>query len=119
MGKVCEDEKYGLGFFQRWNELVHEIVPKEQLLVFETGKHGFTEIAKFLGLEVPKDLHTGKPLDYPRTNSAAEFQFIINLYRLFAVLTVLGFLAAMLVARSVYRSLTGKRNGGLSVKEKE
>ena len=79
--RVCEDTAYGMEFFDEWNAMVRRVVPASQLLVFETGKHGYEELAGFLGVEVPAE-------PYPSTNSAAEFAFVINIMRVFAVLSV-------------------------------
>ena len=57
-------------------------VPRKQLLVFETGKHGYKELADFLGLSCQPETA------YPRSNSTAEFGFIIILFRVLAALTV-------------------------------
>ena len=55
-------------------------MPPGQLLEFETGKHGYNELAAFLGVTAPD-------APYPRTHSADEFAFVINIMRFFAVLT--------------------------------
>jgi len=86
---ICDNKQYALEFFQIWNDRVREIVPKRQLLEFETGKNGFKELAKFLGLDVPKDSISGSVMEYPHSNSSEEFQFIINIHRFLAGITVI------------------------------
>jgi hypothetical protein len=78
---VCSDPAYGTTFFDDWNAMVKRTVPAHKLLVFETGKHGYQELSRFLGVKAP----TGP---YPRTNSSAEFAFVLNIMRVLAVLTI-------------------------------
>ena len=80
--KICDDQQYALKVFERWNAKVKEVVPAHQLLVFETGKHGWAELAPFLGVATPDT-------PYPRSNSSAEFAFIIVIFRTLAALTLL------------------------------
>jgi hypothetical protein len=61
--------------------MVRQSVPEGQLLVFETGRHGYKELASFLGVKVPN-------ATYPRTNSLDEFTLVVNVMRVIAVLTV-------------------------------
>ena len=49
--------------------------------MFETGKHGYRELAYLLG--VPDS-----DAPYLRTNSSSEFGFIIGLFRTIAALTI-------------------------------
>lgn len=79
--RVCSDEAYGIEFFQAWDAMVRRVVPSGRLLVFQTGKHGYKELAGFLGVKEPRE-------PYPRTNTAAEFGFVLNIMRVLAVLTV-------------------------------
>ena len=79
--KICDDEAEAVAMFEAWNAKVKKIVPGHRLLVFETGKHGWKELAGFLGVRVPDT-------PYPRTNSMAEFAFVVNLFRVFATLTI-------------------------------
>ena len=78
--RVCKDEAYAISFFKAWDAHVRRTVPAAQLLEFETGKHGYAELAAFLGVE-----SVSSP--YPRSNSAAEFGFVINIMRVLATLT--------------------------------
>ena len=79
--RACADEAYALKAFKAWDAKVRASVPAHRLLVFETGKHGYKDLARFLGVPVPKT-------PYPRTNSASEFGFVIGLFRFLAALTV-------------------------------
>ena len=79
--RVCSDAEYGTAFFDEWNAMVRRTVPAHRLLIFETGKHGYKELGRFLGVKAPDE-------PYPRTNSAEEFAFVLNIMRFLAVLTV-------------------------------
>ena len=63
--------------FKAWDAKVRASVPSRQLLVFETGKHGYKELAHFLGVKEPAG-----------TNSRSEFAAVIALFRTLAALTV-------------------------------
>ena len=78
---VCSDPAYGTAFFDEWNAMVKRTVPAHKLLVFETGKHGYKELSRFLGVKEPSS-------PYPRTNSAADFAFVLNIMRMLALITV-------------------------------
>ena len=79
--RACDDEEFAIASFKAWDAKVRSTVPANQLLVFETGKHGYKELARFLGVPEPD-------APYPRTNSAAEFAFVIVLFRVLAALTI-------------------------------
>lgn len=106
--KVCGDQAYALAFFEAWALKVREAVPPGQLLVFETGKDGFEELARFLGVTAP----AGAP--YPHANSAAEFAFVINIQRALALATVLTVAVAV---RFAVRCLPGQ--GGATRQKRE
>jgi hypothetical protein len=78
---VCKRETYGTAFFDEWNAMVKRTVPAHKLLVFETGKHGYKELSRFLGRPQPNG-------PYPRTNSTADFAFVLNIMRVLALLSV-------------------------------
>ena len=67
--------------FKAWDAKVKATVPADQLLIFETGKHGYKELAAFLGVKEPTT-------PYPHTNSTAEFTFVLFIFRFLALLTV-------------------------------
>ena len=79
--RACDDEAYATEAFEAWDAKVRREVPASKLLVFETGKHGYKELAGFLGVPVPDE-------PYPRTNSSKEFGFVIGLFRTLAALTI-------------------------------
>ena len=79
--RACEDEVYAVAAFKAWDAKVRASVPSHQLLVFETGKHGYKELAHFLGVKEPAE-------PYPHTNSRSEFFAIIAIFRTLAALTV-------------------------------
>ena len=111
--RVCEDEAYAVSFFKAWDSHVRRVVPAAQLLEFETGKDDYKALATFLGVPLPK----GSPA-YPRSNSAAEFSFVINLVRVLAVLTCLVPLVMLRVAMRVCGcgGVTGSSTGKTKVK---
>jgi len=79
--RVCSDPAFGTAFFDEWNSMVRRTVPSDRLLVFETGKHDYKELSRFLGVKAPD-------APYPRTNSAKEFAFVLNIMRVLAALTI-------------------------------
>ena len=79
--QACNDEAYAVAAFKAWDAKVKATVPADQLLIFETGKHGYTELAAFLGVKEPTT-------PYPHTNSTAEFTFVLFIFRFLALLTV-------------------------------
>lgn len=79
--KACDDETYAVAAFKEWDARVKAAVPSSRLLIFETGKHGYPELARFLGVEEPTE-------PYPRRNSASEFGFVIGLFRALSALSV-------------------------------
>ncbi len=64
-----------LKWYNDWNARIRKTIPKNQLLVFRTGEHGYEELAKFLNVPLPDE-------PYPSTNSAAAFMKYLDL-RLF------------------------------------
>ncbi len=60
------DRSASIASFERHNEEVRRVVPKERLQVFE-AKQGWEPLCSFLGVPVPKT-------PYPHTNSTGAFQ---------------------------------------------
>jgi len=75
---LCKSEIFAVAAYNAWNVRVEALIPNSQLLVFEVGKHGYTELADFLGVEQPSKT-------YPKLNSAAEFQKLLVGMRCVAV----------------------------------
>lgn len=113
--RVCADEVYAVKFFKAWDDHVRGAVPASQLLEFETGKHGYAELAAFLGSGADiAAVPTGTP--YPRTNSRQQFGFVLNIMRVLAVLCcVLPCVFLRLVFRKCVR---GKREQQQQRKQK-
>ena len=59
-----------------------EIIPKEQLLVFETGKDSYGKLASFLNVPTPEE-------PYPRSNRTREMKFIILFMKALALIAIL------------------------------
>eukprot|EP00930_Biecheleria_cincta_P001214 TRINITY_DN102371_c0_g1_i1.p1 TRINITY_DN102371_c0_g1~~TRINITY_DN102371_c0_g1_i1.p1 ORF type:complete len:286 (+),score=44.79 TRINITY_DN102371_c0_g1_i1:53-910(+) len=76
---ACRDSQYAEGLIEAWNRRVEELVPAQQLLVFETGKHGWKELCSFLDVPEPA-------IPYPRVNSSADFAFICNIFTVEVIL---------------------------------
>jgi hypothetical protein len=64
--------------YDEWSVRVQKTIPKEQLLVFRTGKDGYEELASFLGVPVPDE-------PYPRSNSKEEFKSIVSFLQSVAI----------------------------------
>jgi hypothetical protein len=60
------DPQGSIAAFERHNEEVRRVVPKERLLVFEASQ-GWEPLCRFLGVPVPET-------PYPHTNSTENFQ---------------------------------------------
>ena len=56
--------------FNAHNQAVREVIPEEQLLVFQV-KDGWEPLCKFLDVPVPTE-------PFPRTNTREEFWEIVN-----------------------------------------
>eukprot|EP00729_Bicosta_minor_P007360 gene7360-20078_t len=67
---LCQDEATAVKVYDAWNAKVIAMVPPERLLVFQTGKHGYKELAEFLNVPVPDE-------PYPNVNSKSEFAMLI------------------------------------------
>ncbi|NIM28577.1 MAG: sulfotransferase family protein [Gammaproteobacteria bacterium] len=64
-GGRMDDPVHAIGVYENHNRTVHEGVPAERLLVYETGS-GWEPLCAFLGCAVPDE-------PYPHRNTRAEF----------------------------------------------
>eukprot|EP00931_Biecheleriopsis_adriatica_P080852 TRINITY_DN54199_c0_g1_i1.p1 TRINITY_DN54199_c0_g1~~TRINITY_DN54199_c0_g1_i1.p1 ORF type:complete len:285 (+),score=66.64 TRINITY_DN54199_c0_g1_i1:45-899(+) len=71
--KACRDSAYAEDLIDAWNARVQELVPAEQLLVFETGKHGWKELCSFLKVPEPAS-------PYPKLNARSEFAMVVAIF---------------------------------------
>lgn len=73
-------------WYENWNKQMIELIPKKQLLVFETGVHGYEELTKFLfdGVDSSTVLEDGET--YPNSNSTQEVKMVLMGMRVVAVL---------------------------------
>lgn len=71
-----------LKWYDEWNLRIQKMIPKKQLLVFQTGEHGYKELAPFLNVPVPDE-------PYPSTNSGKEIKFLLSLLRNIAIVMIL------------------------------
>eukprot|EP00959_Pyramimonas_sp_CCMP1952_P224330 4690836-Pyramimonas_sp.AAC.2 len=50
MERICGDEQYAIETYDAWNQhVIDNVVPKQRLFVFESGKTDYNELAAFLG----------------------------------------------------------------------
>ncbi len=78
-----------LKWYNDWNIRIQKTIPKDQLLVFRTGEHGYKELATFLNVPVPDE-------PYPSSNSSAEFGKAKIVFSLAAVFMI--FVSALSIA---------------------
>ena len=69
-GKIL-DKEYALDIFQKHTEKVKEIVPAEQLLIYDLSE-GWEPLCEFLGVDIPQE-------EFPRSNSTESFRKSIGL----------------------------------------
>jgi len=67
---ICADEAKAVEVYEAWNAKITALVPPERLLIFQTGKHGYKELAEFLKVAVPEE-------EFPYVNSKAEMANLI------------------------------------------
>ena len=92
-----------LKWYNDWNARIQKTIPKEQLLVFRIGEHGYKELADFLKVPLPEE-------PYPSTNSTAELTKILVMLRNAAIfviivsilsLVLLAYLVTLLVSKII------------------
>lgn len=81
--------------FDKWNEMVIATVPKERLLVFNTGVDGWEKLCTALNVSIPtKDyrLDNGSvvplPLPYPHLNTGQDYRSMVLAQKALAVMFV-------------------------------
>ena len=88
-----------LKWYDDWNARIQKTIPKEQLLVFRIGEHGYKELADFLKVPLPEE-------PYPSTNSTAELTKILVMLRNAAIFVIIvSILSLVLLAYLVTRLL--------------
>ncbi len=65
-GARIDDAAHTMAVYEKHNEEVRRVIPKERLLVYEI-REGWAPLCSFLGLPVPEE-------PFPRVNSTEEFQ---------------------------------------------
>jgi hypothetical protein len=65
-GGDIDDRAHAIAVYNRHNETVQKIIPKDRLLVFQPTD-GWEPLCRFLGVPVPDQ-------PYPKTNTTEEFQ---------------------------------------------
>lgn len=61
-----DDRAHAISVYNRHNETVQKVIPRDRLLVFEASD-GWEPLCRFLGVPVPAE-------PYPRVNTTEEFQ---------------------------------------------
>jgi hypothetical protein len=88
-----EDKSFAIEVFNRHNEQVERVVPRDRLLIYEVPQ-GWEPLCSFLGVPVP----AGKP--FPHLNESAEFrariQRIVRIMRIAACIVL--FIVVLAVA---------------------
>jgi len=118
----CEDKAGAIAAYDAWNARVKSLIPPEKLLVFEVGKHGFPELAHFLGKPEPTVPPKGDDngpqvkMPYPHTNSTNHFQACFGILWGVAILMSGLFL---LIVQKLVKTLKGfVRQTSTGVKQK-
>jgi hypothetical protein len=76
LGAMLSGGDDDIALYERHNEFVRKVVPKDRLLEFDP-KMGFRPLCEFLGVPVPKD-EDGKEIPYPNVNDAAQMKRGLN-----------------------------------------
>jgi hypothetical protein len=69
MEYLCDpvNRKETMQWYEDWQNQVVDIIPKDQLLLFQTGKDGYKELANFLNVPVPDE-------PYPSSNDSKSMR---------------------------------------------
>ena len=69
MEYLCDpvNSKETMQWYEDWQNQVVDIIPKDQLLLFQTGKDGYKELANFLNVPVPDE-------PYPSSNDSKSMR---------------------------------------------
>ena len=81
-------------FYEKWNEEVKRVVPKERLLIFNV-KEGWKPLCDFLEVPVPA---ANQP--FPHVNDTKEFQGIIKAFKIGGIFCV--YILPLLFAALLY-----------------
>lgn len=68
---ICDpnNSEVVMQMYEDWNAKVKKLIPKKKLLIFNTGKDSYQELASFLKVPVPEE-------PYPSSNSTGEIKLI-------------------------------------------
>ncbi|KAK3713619.1 hypothetical protein LTR37_008313 [Vermiconidia calcicola] len=83
LGATLFGEDDDIALYERHNEFVKRVVPKDRLLEFEP-KMGFEPLCEFLGVAVPKDEH-GSEIPYPHVNDTKQLNSGLNFLMYFGL----------------------------------
>jgi len=90
---MCDiaNREEAMKWYENWNKQMIELIPKKQLLVFETGVHGYEELTRFLFDDGVNDSSSTTVLledgeTYPNSNSTQEVKMVLMGMRVVAVL---------------------------------
>lgn len=109
-GYMCDpnNAEATMKWYEDWNAKMVKIIPKKQLLVFETGKDSYEELASFLKVPIPEE-------PYPSSNSTRSMKFIILGMKIVACIAIM--LSAFLVSMLLFgiRRLVVQRTNGIKI----
>jgi len=97
-----DNSKLVMDWYDDWNAKMEKIIPKEQLLIFNTGQDSYNELASFLNVPVPDE-------PYPRSNSTNEMKNIIFGLKAAASITIMVCILFVCMLLLVLRRLVSPR----------
>lgn len=90
--------------FEKHNAHVKDLIPDDQLLIFETGKNTYEDLATFLDVATPTS-------SYPHSNSNEEFHKIkMGMSIAAVVVCCVGLLAVFFLTRMVMKKFATKKS---------
>ena len=91
--------------FEKHNAHVKDLIPENQLLVFETGKNTYEDLATFLDVATPTS-------SYPHNNSIEEFYKIkMGMSIVAVVVCFVGLLFVFFLVRMIMKRLAATKKG--------
>ena len=97
------NKEKAISSFEIHNAFVTDLIPDDQLLVFETGKNAYSDLAGFLNVSRPDS-------PYPHVNSTKEFAQLKLAFSAAAVfVVVIGSLGAYFLTRMLMKKIVLKK----------
>lgn len=113
-GEFCnpDNRDKAIAYFERNKAFVKDLIPEEQLLIFEAGKNSYSDLANFLGVPTPSS-------DYPNINSSREFGRRILTFKLAAIAVVIAVMFLIGFSVLLLARLLKKKDSGVTDRKKE